>query len=226
MLLTTYTDSQVLYEEKDTASQQQGIAQSSLSKSKKKKDEIPKLEVTLSDIELKIKQASKKLPSQYIMDRVVQDTATIAQDIGVKLQLFDPGDDIVSDTSYKYVTLPIEIGVLGSYGEVAAFYDQLVHSELMVHIKNLDLKVIEDPDETDTILDLSSEAGQQQQRDTAKIEANAQMVIYRSLTQEENDAIKQRIRKRKEKEAKDNKRGRGRGRGRSASPPSGTEGGG
>ena len=62
IIVLAYQDSQLLYEEKDTANQQQSIAQSNLSKSKNKKDEIPKLEVTLSDIELKIKHSDDRYP--------------------------------------------------------------------------------------------------------------------------------------------------------------------
>ena len=131
------------------------------------------------------------------MGKILQKTAMIAQDVGVDLNLFQPGQGAPAGGVFKYVELPISLQIIGTYVQIATFFDRVVHLDLLVHIKNIELSLAKDIEKSISEKaagsikdkDLQREAIQRARRENAKIMGTADMVIFRTLSRREELAI-------------------------------------
>ncbi|MEZ4742703.1 MAG: type 4a pilus biogenesis protein PilO [Bdellovibrionota bacterium] len=162
--------------------------QRKLSREQKKRNKIPELEEKLSFTEQQLKESSKRLPDDFKMDEVLQEAASIARDIGVKMKVFDPGEPIASGSAFRYMELPISLEISGKFQQVAAFFDRLVNMEKMVHVRDIKIKH-EQKTQTkakSVAKDVDSEVQRQKEsRNTLQLLANGTMVIYRAMTSKE-----------------------------------------
>lgn len=156
-------------------------------KERVKRNKLPELEAKLAFTEQQLKESAKRLPDNFFMNDVLQDTATIARDVGVELQVFDPGGAVAGGDAFKYMEMPIDIEVVGRYSQIAGFYDRLANLEKMVHVRNVRLSprtssgkgpgaaTGSEGSETDP-------QAQRAARQDFRIVSTAAMVIYRAMT--------------------------------------------
>ena len=192
-ILKIVEDGQALQDELNMARVSRDASERKFKKSRKRKANLPKLEEQLAHTEGQLALASKKLPDEFVIEKVLQKVSIIAQDVGLDLREFDPGDGAPTGGLFKYVELPIRLEVFGTYGQIATFFDRIVHLELLVHIKDIEMQASMEknkkiknnaPSETS-----SPEQLQKKARDNTKILATSKMVIFRTLNNAEESAI-------------------------------------
>ncbi|NRA43595.1 MAG: type 4a pilus biogenesis protein PilO [Oligoflexales bacterium] len=187
----------ILQEDLDRAINTRNAARAKFQKAREQKANLPKLEEKLALKEGELSKASKKLPDEFVMGKILQKTAMIAQDVGVDLNLFQPGQGAPAGGVFKYVELPISLQIIGTYVQIATFFDRVVHLDLLVHIKNIELSLAKDIEKSISEKaagsikdkDLQREAIQRARRENAKIMGTADMVIFRTLSRREELAI-------------------------------------
>lgn len=170
-------------------------AEQAFNKAKQQKDNLPRLALLLESTEFELKEASKKLPNEFKMDEILQKTSTLANNVGLFLEDFTPGKGEISGDTFKYLTMPVKIQLTGAFDQVVRFYDQIVHLDLLVHIKNIKFTPVNDKQEKEVILydsTLGAKASEKIASKTKqasylvpKLVATADMIIFRSLTDAE-----------------------------------------
>lgn len=193
VLVTQWQD---LYDEKELSIQERDVAEKNLNDAKEKKKNLPKLEEQIAKLENEIKEAKKKLPDEFLMDQILEKTEIMAQQLGVSLRVFHPGTGVISDTAFKYLELPIRLDVSGTFGQVLSFFDHIVHMDLLVHVRNTSMSLVSNLAEKKvegegekSKISLDDEKALRWNRANAKVKATCDMVIFRSLTEEEVAAI-------------------------------------
>lgn len=160
------------------------------------KENLPELERLYERKEKELEIASKKLPDNFIMDNIIQKTALIAQETGIVIKQFDPGRAVPSETAFRYAKMPIKIEVHGRFNQIAQFFDQIVHLDLLMHVKNIQIGLSKQL--ADDVPDGFSSGGSNKDYDKqrslrmyAKAFAFAELIVFRSLSQNERSAIDQ-----------------------------------
>ena len=106
--------------------------------SRKTKSEIPKLVDKLEFTEDQIKEASKRLPQNYLMESILSMTATNAKQVGLSLTGFKPSCELkAAEPEFKYVERAIDVSASGKFQQLASFFDKMVHSETMLFIRDI-----------------------------------------------------------------------------------------
>lgn len=196
---------ETLVQSKKTAQEEKVKQEEKLKEALEKHKKLAELEEVLAATEAEVKEASKKLPDEVIMDQFLQRTELIAQDLGLSLKLFQPREEIPSETEFKYMKLPVHVEMVGTFGQIASFLDRIVHLETIVHVENLDLSVNEEEKKSNQASSLAefnvvNEKAEEMKRSKIRIRASADLMIFRGLTQRENEFI-QSIYDQKKKEA-------------------------
>lgn len=171
----------------------------------KKHQELVILEKELLSKESEFQVAQLKLPDEIFIDKVLQRTELIAKDLGMILKVFQPKEEIPSESEFKFLKLPIALEIVGTYGQIATFFDRIVHLEMIVEIENISLTV-QAPE--------SSEKGEDtveyedKKRSEIRLRATCDMMIFRSMTEREAFVVDKiyEDRERKEKERRKRQR--------------------
>jgi Tfp pilus assembly protein PilO len=151
-----------------------------------KHQKLAKLEESLVSYELQVKEATKKLPDEIFIDRILQKTELIAQELGVALKLFHPQAEIPSETAFKYLKLPIRLDLVGTYGQIASFFDHIVHLEILINIENMKIEVEENKEKGAAV---QKEISGEMERSKMRLRASCDMMVFRSLTAREAEAL-------------------------------------
>ena len=56
-----------------------------------------------------MRNARSALPDKFEIDRILEKISILTEDSGVRLLMFDPKSEQISDTAFKYVELPIAL---------------------------------------------------------------------------------------------------------------------
>lgn len=199
-LYDLWDSGQILIEERDIAEQNRVAADAAFTRAKEKKAQLPKLEKELAQTQAEMASARKALPDEFYMDQILEKTSILADDSGVRLLAFDPGEGRPSNTAFKYVELPVTLDVIGSYSQIVAFYDRLVHLDLLVHVRDFHFAIHsgekEKPDSG-----LSAENQQILIRQNTKLSATCKMVLFRTLSDQEAQAIEEKEKDRNKPQA-------------------------
>ncbi|MCB9228789.1 MAG: type 4a pilus biogenesis protein PilO [Deltaproteobacteria bacterium] len=192
-VMTFFEDGQSLHEELSMAKSARDSSAVKFKNARKRKTNLPVLEEQLSYTQEQLLLASKKLPDEFIIEKVLQKVSVIAQDLGLKLQEFDPGQGQPAGGLFKYVEMPIHLKLLGTFAQTATFFDRVVHLELLSHIKNIEMTATSTIDESlskkTSDVKLSSDTMQKIAREKLKISSNAEMVIFRTMNETEESAL-------------------------------------
>ena len=80
-----------------------------------------------------------KLPKEVQMSVLLKSISGIGKDSGLQFKLFDP---LKAETKAKYVILPINIAVLGSYHQVANFINRISRLDRLITFESFAIKTI------------------------------------------------------------------------------------
>lgn len=175
------------------------IANTKLARAVQQREKLPAMEEKLRKTVAELEAASAQLPNEFVMDQVLEQTAIYASEAGVVLKAFDPGEEIpFTDRAYKFVTMAINLNIVGRYGEIISFFDRLIHSELLIYLQDFKFTLFGEK-KADTGPNGASKeatlARKKLERDSAKIHVLVNMVIFRSLSDKEDAAIDEELKR-------------------------------
>ncbi len=191
----------IYYDEGDTLQAQlvtsQGNeegARAKFEEARRQKANLPQLEEQLEFTDQQLTKAKKRLPDSYRIEDVLQKTATIAKEVGVRMAKFDPGAEIPHRDSYRYVEMPIKTELSGRFAEVVAFFDRVVHLESSIFLQRIVLeraKLTASGDNEVRSVDTNGKTPFQiakESRQDLKIKATFDLVIFRGMSEAEASA--------------------------------------
>lgn len=195
---------------KMTKKSKQGVFQSYM----KKKIALPKIEMQLKEREDDVDAARKKLPDVIHMDEILQKVEIIAQQLNVSMKMFKPGEEIPSETAFKFLKLPIKLELVGSYSQITMFFDKVAHLELLVRIQNFNFSLAPYKIDKNDLMsfeaikkDQSPETRQEYIRNNTVLRASCDLILYRTLSEKEAQAVQSVLEKDKSKKNKATKHG-------------------
>ncbi len=171
---------------------ERNVEDGKLKEALRKHEMLSQLGAELKDYKTKMQDASKRLPDEIYMDQILQKTELISQEIGISLKTFKPMEELASDTAFRYIMLPIQLDLLGTYGQIASFFDHVLHLETIIHIENYQLSVDSLPSDN-PIAETDPEKMEEIKRSQMRIHATCEMVVFRAQTEQESNAIQSTI---------------------------------
>lgn len=175
---------ETLVAERKAAQDEKVVQENKLKYALDKHQKLARLEEQLLLLENQMKDVSRKFPDEIPMDKVLQKTELLTQELGVSLKSFHPKQEIPSETAFKYLKLPIGLQLVGTFGQIMNFFDHVVHLNFLVNIENIDLSV-DNPSDADKLQTMSDEKKRSQMR----LRASCDMSVFRSLNEKEAKAM-------------------------------------
>ena len=154
-----------------------------------KHEALKKLDEKLAQAELEVKAASKVLPDEILMDKVLENTELIAQNVGISMKTFEPKSEIPSETAFKYLKVPIHLELVGTYGQIASFLDHVVHSETTTFVENISIAVNDAKSSSSEEKLVLNEKMEERKRAKMRLRASFDMVLFRTMTEAEAAAV-------------------------------------
>ena len=185
-----FDEGDALQEQLSTSQDSEEKARDKFEVARKQKANLPQLEEQLVFTEEQLVKAKKKLPDSYKIEEILQKSASIAKQVGVRMINFDPGDEVPHNDDFHFVELPIHTELDGRFAEVMGFFDKIVHLDTSIFIRKIELtRVLKKAQVSST----SQQAEQQNKtefqlakdnRDNVRMKATFDLVIFRGM----NDA--------------------------------------
>jgi len=170
-----------------TAYADKAVEEGKLKEALEKHQKLSKVQEELASYELLVKEATKKLPDSIFMDQILQKTELLAEDMGLALKNFRPGKEISSETAFRYIRLPIHLDIVGTYGQIAAFFDRIAHLEVIIHIEDVNLTVEGSMGGNEQgKLIFTGDKADQKRRSQTRLRASCEMMVFRTLTEAES----------------------------------------
>lgn len=179
-----YDEGEDLVLELEEANSAKESAQSKLDRAISKKKQIPEIEERLAELEEQLTKAKKVLPDSFRVEDVLQKTAMIAKETGVKFLLFKPEKEKPGVGDYKYMELPISTEIQGKFNQIAAFFDRLVHLDQTLFLRKIDVAANLDKSDAGDMM-LSPHQRALDVRQKIEVKTKFQIVVYRSMTERE-----------------------------------------
>ena len=93
-------------------------------------------EKELEDLTAQLKQALRQLPDQREIPDLLSRISTVARRIGLEMRKFLPRDEFVRE---YHADVPVQIEIVGSYHEVAMFFDRLSKLSRIVYVQDVEM---------------------------------------------------------------------------------------
>lgn len=97
---------------------------------------LTKFEAAVKDLDVELYKALKELPDKKEIDNLLASVSDKARDAGLDIRLFQPMPEKLKDF---YAEVPVQIEVIGSYHQVATFFDEVAHLERIVNVTSFDM---------------------------------------------------------------------------------------
>ncbi len=163
----------------DTARLNETQARSQFDTAKRAQADLGRLQAQLASMEEQLDRVKRYLPDTLAFDEVLHTTAEIAREQAIEMTLFEPKDERQPEGKLKFVEQPVEIRVRGGYGDIAVFFDRLLHLERVTNFRNLKLTNNSPMGQRDPVL--GGGANNQNQDGAVTIEASGTMIVFRGL---------------------------------------------
>jgi Tfp pilus assembly protein PilO len=175
------------------AQMREAAARAKFEADRKTKGEIPKLEEQLVFTEGQLDKASKKLPESYLIESVLTLTATNAKQAGLTLTSFKPNCELKGQSDFKFVERAISVTAAGKFQQLASFFDKMVHSEMMLFIREIDIEPTasagRDPS---AAASLTPYQAAELSRQNLTLNASFKVVVFRAMKAEEESTFDER----------------------------------
>ncbi len=171
-----------LQEQLETATGERDTTEVKLHTARSQAEKLPAMEQIVSDLEARIILGQKSLPASVSIDQILTETTLVAQNTGVNLHKFSPGEALLSATPFQYFKIPITIELSGSYTHLAIFFDRLVHLNLLFHVQNISLSNEGGEKEADKIVKKKKFSAVKNQE---QLKASAEIIAFRAASKEE-----------------------------------------
>ena len=87
----------------------------------------------------KIQVALGSLPTEFHLDDIIRSISSSANKTGINLTSFIPKQEQSSGEDGKFLEMPIEIEILGTYNETGMFFDSLANLDSMIVVKEISM---------------------------------------------------------------------------------------
>ncbi len=98
---------------------------------------LGKLKEKIKELDLKLKVALQELPDKREIPDLLSSISNLARDAGLEVTLFKPSSEMAKDF---YAEVPVSISVLGSYHQVATFFDEVGQLSRIVNINQIAMR--------------------------------------------------------------------------------------
>lgn len=160
-------------------------AKTQFENTQKRKENLPKLEEQLAFTEEQLEKAKTKMPDTIHMEEILQRIAAVGKEMDLKIQEFDPQNQVYRDGDFRYAEVPIRVRVVGKYFQVTGFFDRVAHLEKLIHIRNIALKGEIEPDANAVLGNNARIVVPEQEanliRNRIRVVALADLVVFRGL---------------------------------------------
>lgn len=105
-----------------------------LAKAKAKANQLKHYQAKLKEAEMEFKIVTKKLPEKKEIPNLLSSISQSGRDAGLEFLLFQPAPEKIEDF---YAEIPVSIKVIGSYHNVALFFDKVSRLSRIVNIDDI-----------------------------------------------------------------------------------------
>jgi len=102
---------------------------------------LKRLEVDLAKAQAELKVAIKLLPTTSEIPSLLKNITKLGNDSNLEFLLFSPEKQVSKEF---YIEIPVSIEVLGSYHDVAVFFDKIGKLDRIVNVVNVNMIPIKD----------------------------------------------------------------------------------
>ena len=141
---------------------------------------LEQLQAEIKELEELLKESMEQLPKGDEIADLLKQISDYGRSSGLEIRKFERKQENLNSAYEMVAEVPIELSVQGSFHRVAMFFDQISQMSRIVHVKNINISLID------------SEKGQE----AIGLEVEGDIIAFRLLTEAE----------RKEKEAMNKKR--------------------
>ena len=157
----------------------------------KKIAKLPELKKEINELNIKFNIIKNKLPNKFYIEKILKKTSHIAEKTGIVMQVFDPGEEVLSNTEQKYVTRPISISIKGRFKQIVSFINEIINLDILVNVSSYDLVLVEDKQQEENIpIELEQKNENQlisltntKERKKTYLETSLVLTIYRSYNE-------------------------------------------
>ena len=122
------------YQNISNLSNQRISLEKTLKEVKTKLQDRPKLQRELDDTTAIFEEASKLLPKDKEIPKLLADISSLGRNAGLDFQTFKPQADVPKDF---YAEIPVDVDVVGPYHNVGFFFDQVSRLDRIVSVSNV-----------------------------------------------------------------------------------------
>jgi type IV pilus assembly protein PilO len=125
-----------LNEKLKTLERQRQELQSQYEEQKAVADNLPTFQANTRKLEEDLANALKLLPREKEIPSLLRDIYTLGRKSGVDFKTFEPQKEAPKQL---YAELPIRLSLVGTYHEIAVFFDRIGKMARIVNVSNLDM---------------------------------------------------------------------------------------
>ncbi|HQH25924.1 MAG TPA: type 4a pilus biogenesis protein PilO [Oligoflexia bacterium] len=92
---------------------------------------LPEFEKEVERLDIELNKALRELPDKKEIDQLLARISDKAKDSGLDIRLFQPQNEQLRDF---YAEVPVQIEVMGSFHQVATFFDEVARLERIVNV--------------------------------------------------------------------------------------------
>ena len=126
-------------EERDLALKTHDTSLASLKAAQTTAKNLPEMEKKLKFTTEQLQKSKEFLPDKYDMEAVVEKASRVAKELEITFEHFEPKKEKLIDGTYPYFEQRIELDLVGSYAQVATFYDRMANIEPNIYLKTINL---------------------------------------------------------------------------------------
>lgn len=94
---------------------------------------LGKFEEEVQRLDIELNKALRELPDKREIDDLLDRISDKARDAGLEIRLFQPAGERVQEF---YAEVPVELEVLGTYHQLATFFDEVAHLNRIVNVQD------------------------------------------------------------------------------------------
>lgn len=155
---------------------------------------IKQLEEQKAFTEQQLKKARQFLPENYDMESILHQSASIAKDMNIEFKLFEPKKETLIKAAFPYNERRIAVVLVGTYQQIASYFDRIVYLEPSIHIKsvemNRDLSAVVARPGGPQIAEGSDYERALKARQNHKVIARTEFVVYRAQSAAVDEQVK------------------------------------
>lgn len=117
--------------------------QTDLDMVKRRVDSLKDLKTESTNLQLQLNDAKKALPAGKEIPSLIAEISERGRKVGLEISKFNPMPENYDSGNQFVAEVPISLAVEGSFHDVAIFFDKLKNMDRIVHVKNIDMSIVD-----------------------------------------------------------------------------------